>query len=428
MNNSSSAQMIQGETKTDNDHVKMNHCFRPDDTFSKEKNYFRTDYFDFLRVSDLCQNIEQLAVGVIALDKKGVIKSTNETAAQFLGHQKPDLIHTDFLSFVHPEDRKKFIWEDTSKPPLPSRDAEIRLMASGETIWIRMNITLSAHDGSVQLMFYDITETKVLEQENAILKQMLRQDQHQKIIGEFSTGIVHDFNNILHAIIGSLFKLRKTTSQDEEYKRTLQAALTATKRAAHLVRQILNFGNQADFKATPVKIQGILREAIELSRYFRPSNIIIVRTIDDRCKPVMADPTHIHQIAMNLITNALQAMGPTKGVLGISLKEMSPDKEMLTKMKLNPGPFCRISVSDTGKGIKKTIQEKIFEPHFTTQNNGNGTGLGLYLISNITKQYGGGINFSSEPGKGTQFDIFLPLCDEPHPPENRPITASSVKS
>ena len=230
-------------------------------------------------------------------------------------------------------------------------------------------------------------------------------------IGVLSTGIVHDFNNILHPIIITLELLIEDAACDRKLQETLKNILTGANRAGNLVKQILSFSHQADIEVGSIKIQPIIREVLKLSRSTLPANIKIIRSIDKACGPVMADPTHIYQIAMNLITNAFHAMGHDDGILDVTLTEINVTRDTPGGLTLNSGTYVCLSVADTGKGIDSSIKNKIFEPYFSTKE--KGTGLGLCVISNIVKNYDGDICFSSEPGKGSLFQIYIPRAFVP---------------
>jgi nitrogen-specific signal transduction histidine kinase len=257
---------------------------------------------------------------------------------------------------------------------------------------------------------------KNLERENTRLKLKLQQTQKMEAIGELSSGIAHDFNNILQPIIGSLELLIEDTHYDRKLQKTLENVLTGANRAGSLVKQILSFSHQSDFEVSPVKIQSIIREVLKLSRSTLPATIEIVKTIDTACGPVKADPTHIYQIAMNLITNAFHAMGQAGGILDVTLKEINVTSNAPGDLTLNPGPYVRLSISDTGVGIDSAIMEKIFKPYFTTKKKGTGTGLGLSVISGIIKGYGGDICCSSDLGEGSLFQVYFPRDPSPFNP------------
>jgi len=240
-------------------------------------------------------------------------------------------------------------------------------------------------------------------------EERLRQAQKMESIGNLAGGIAHDFNNLLFPIIGmSEMLLDDLPENSLEYENTKEI-LHAGKRAGDLVKQILAFSRQSEHKMIPVRVQNILKEVLKLSRSTIPANIEIHQDIQQDCGLVMADQTQIHQIAMNLITNASHAVENKNGIIDIELKEFVLKNNDLPDSILKSGQFIRLSVSDNGTGMSQHIVHKIFEPYFTTKEQGKGTGLGLAVVYGIVKEHGGDIKVYSEFGKGTTFNIYLPL-------------------
>ncbi len=231
-------------------------------------------------------------------------------------------------------------------------------------------------------------------------------------IGAMAGGIAHDFNNILFPISGlSELLLEDLSPESEEYdnaKRILKAA----ERGSDLVQQILAFSRQTDHRMMPLRLQQILKEALTLCRSTIPANIEIHQDIQKDCGPVTGDPTQVHQIAMNLITNAYRAVEENGGKISLRLTEIEFDDEHLPKPSLKAGRYAIISIQDTGYGITPENTEKIFEPYFTTKQKGKGTGIGLAVVYGIVKEYGGDIEVRSELGKGSTFNVYLPLMKE----------------
>ncbi len=248
----------------------------------------------------------------------------------------------------------------------------------------------------------DITENKYLEKQ-------LRQAQKMEAIGTLAGGIAHDFNNILMAIIGFTEIMEYEIPADNPAQNYLQQVLKAGNRAKDLVKQILTISRQSEHKNQPVEVQNILREALQLLRSSIPTTITFKENIDFKCKPILADPSRIHQIVMNLCTNAYHAMDKKSGVLTVSLSEEEIKPASRARHDdLRPGRYVKLEVSDTGCGMEKSLIEKIFDPYFTTKDQGEGTGLGLAVVLGIVKRVRGHITVDSEPGKGTTFRIFFP--------------------
>jgi PAS domain S-box-containing protein len=257
---------------------------------------------------------------------------------------------------------------------------------------------------TIRLVHYakDITESRRQERQ-------LRQAQKMEAIGTLAGGIAHDFNNILTAIIGfsELGLLRST--QDVATHQDLDQIHQAGLRAKELVKQILTFSRQGEQDFQPLHIQSVVKEALRFLRSSIPTTITFEQDIAGEGGLVIADSSQIHQVVMNLCTNAYHAMRDLGGTLTVSLKPVIlADQDLTHKEGLKPGPYLRLIVGDTGKGIKKEDLERIFEPYFTTKKKGEGTGLGLSLVHGIVRSVGGYISVYSEEGRGTTFQVYLP--------------------
>lgn len=266
-------------------------------------------------------------------------------------------------------------------------------------------VPLHSEDGSIPrilVVIENITERKQLE-------SRIQQSQKMEAIGTLAGGIAHDFNNILSPIIGYTEMMLDNAPEGGELRESLHEVLVASLRASDLVKQILAFSRHEEKELKPVKLQIITKEVIKLMRASIPATIAIKQDIESNCGMVLADPTNIHQIAMNLMTNAYHAMETDGGTLTIRLSEVNISAEDLHSFDLNPGTFVCFSVSDTGHGIEKHVLDRIFEPYFTTKTNGKGTGLGLSVVHGIVKSYKGEIRVYSEPGKGSVFNVYLPV-------------------
>jgi nitrogen-specific signal transduction histidine kinase len=241
------------------------------------------------------------------------------------------------------------------------------------------------------------------------LEEQLRQSQKMEAIGTLAAGIAHDFNNLLAAISGFTELALEDVPEGSEAGVCLREVTGATRRATELVRQILAFGRHTEYTIRPVLIQEVAREVLRLLRRTIPPHIDIQPDVDDSCSPVLADATAIHQVMMNLGTNAFHAMQETGGVLGIRVTQVDIGTEaILGSPELNPGPYVRIDVSDTGHGMDEQVRQRIFEPYFTTKERGDGTGLGLATVHGIVAELHGAIHVYSEPNMGSTFSVLLP--------------------
>ncbi len=241
------------------------------------------------------------------------------------------------------------------------------------------------------------------------LEEQLRQSQKMEAIGTLAAGIAHDFNNLLAAISGFTELALDDVPEESEAAICLREVTGATRRATELVRQILAFGRHTEYTIRPVLIQDVAREVLRLLRRTIPPHIDIQPDVDDSCSPVLADATAIHQVMMNLGTNAFHAMQDLGGVLGLRLTQVDLGAEaILGYPNLPAGPYVRIDVSDTGHGMDEQIRQRIFEPYFTTKERGGGTGLGLATVHGIVAELRGAIHVYSEPGMGSTFSVLLP--------------------
>jgi PAS domain S-box-containing protein len=258
--------------------------------------------------------------------------------------------------------------------------------------------------GQVSVFVRNITERKKLEEQ-------LNQAQKMEAVGQLAGGIAHDFNNILAAIIGYT-EIAKRKLQQRELHHYLEQILRAGDRAKNLVSQILAFSRKTDKEINPVDVTSLIKEILKLLRATLPSTIEIRPDIDSRAGEVFADPTQLHQVMMNLCTNAAHAMREKGGVLGVGLSSMRITPEILPLYPdLKLGPYLKLMVCDTGTGIAPDIMDRIFDPFFTTKKKGEGTGLGLSVVYGIVKECGGTVTVQSKPGKGSTFNIYLPAIE-----------------
>ena len=251
----------------------------------------------------------------------------------------------------------------------------------------------------------DITNETKLERE-------LRQAQKMEAIGTLAAGIAHDFNNILTATLGFTQMALNKIPADNPVRRDLERVLESSSRAAELVRQILTFSRQSDVERKPVQVSRVVDEVLKLLRSSLPATIKICQdnTLPVNRDKILADATQIHQVLMNLGTNAAHAMRTNGGILNVGLTEIEADAALVSRYPdLSPGPYVRLAVSDTGHGMDAAIMERIFDPYFTTKGIGEGTGMGLAVVQGIIKSHGGAVTVYSEPGQGTSFHVFLPL-------------------
>jgi len=251
------------------------------------------------------------------------------------------------------------------------------------------------------------------ERERAELEKQLFQLQKMETIGTLAGGIAHDFNNILTPILGYTDMALEELPVESNLRFDIEQINNAAHRGKDLVQQVLTFSREVDFENKPIQLQPIVTEALNLIKASFPPGVEINQQYDQKIGTVLADPTHIHQIMMNLCTNANHAMMKTGGILNVKLDAVKIDQKTADKIpNLKKGEYIRLTISDTGHGMDLKTKERIFEPFFTRKEVGSGSGLGLSVVHGIINNYGGAIVVDSTPGKGTTFMIYLPKYGE----------------
>ncbi len=323
-----------------------------------------------------------------------------------------------FTDLVHPEDRDQLLLR--IKQALQERTGykhEFRIIQPGGSVrWVagRGQAEYDADGKPCRLVgnTQDITERKRAEEEKEALEGKLRQAQKLEAIGTLAGGIAHDFNNILQPMMGYTEMALSELSQSNPMRGKLEQVLKASIRAKELVRQILAISrSNQEQKKTEIDLSSIVKEALKLLRSSLPTSIEVRQNI--RMCVAQADATQIHQVLMNLCTNAAHAMD-NEGILEVSLSPVDLSERDLADQSipdLRPGPHLKLSVSDTGSGMDARTMERIFDPYFTTKEVGKGSGLGLAVVNGIVKRHEGAITVSSEPGKGTTFSVYIPRLE-----------------
>jgi len=357
------------------------------------------------------RNIAENSLVGIYIIQDGIFIYANPKFAEIFGYSIEECMNNmHFRQLVYPED-------------FDTVQEQIRKRESGEAISV--NYTFRGIKKSGKVIHVEIFGSSILLKGRAAVtgtmlditerKQMethLQETQKMESIGNLAGGIAHDFNNILFPIIGMSELLMDDLPIDSPEHQNVQEILKAGKRGSNLVKQILAFSRQSEQKKIPVRAQQILKEVLMLIRATLPSYIEIEENIQSDCGLLMADPTQIHQIAMNIITNAFHAVESKGGKIAVQLQEVMLGSDELTDSFLVPGRYALLSITDTGHGIPSDLMIKIFEPYFTTKEQGKGTGLGLAVAYGIIKKHKGDIKVYSEIGKGTTFNIYLPLMEK----------------
>lgn len=360
---------------------------------------------------------ESLPQVIFEVDSRGNLVYLNQTGYALFGYTAEDLANGFNV-------REAFIKEDRERVAKDIMlNVEGRRLGSQEYTAVKKDGTrfpVGVHANRVirggnatgiRGILIDFTQVKRADEERKKLELQLQQAQKMEAIGALAGGIAHDFNNILSAIIG-YSELAMLNEGAEHCAAELNEALKAANRAKDLVKQILAFSRQTDEDRMPVRVALIAKEAVKFLRATIPATIEIQTRIEERSGAVFANSVELHQIIMNLFTNAQHAIGNSTGIIEVRVQDTEIDLSQENGlMGLASGSYVRISVKDTGCGMTMDVMKRIFDPYFTTKEKGVGTGLGLAVVHGIIKKYGGTINVQSELGKGATFHIFLPKVD-----------------
>ncbi|MGD9212175.1 MAG: response regulator [Desulfobacteraceae bacterium] len=363
------------------------------------------------RYHRIIKNIDE---GYFEADISGRITFANESMEKIFEIDKENLAGAKskdlFASSVsHKIDR---FFNQIHKDGRPQKYRGSLLLKSGREIHIAASISLFHHK-SQQKGFIgvicDLTAQNIAEKEKSQLESQLQQSQKMEAIGTLAGGIAHDFNNILSAIIGYAELSLQDLPISSRFHNNLKQMLNAGERARDLVRQILTFSRQTEKDFAPISVRPIIKEALKLLKASLPATIDIQTQIDSDAT-VLADPTQIHQVLINLCTNAGFAMQEHGGKLEILLTNVNLNADFCYQHpELTPGMHLHLKVSDTGVGIPPDYIKRIFEPFFTTKERGKGTGMGLALVHGIVKNHNGTVLVTSQLGQGTTFDIYIPI-------------------
>jgi PAS domain S-box-containing protein len=365
----------------------------------------------------------RLPVGAFRSTPDGQFLDANPAFTRLLGC--PDLetvMSTPVTAFYRdPEEREQ--WKRLIEKEGGSSAMELQWQKlDGTPFWVRQSARV-VRDSRGRVQCYegvaeDITELKRSEEEQRHIEAQLQHAQRMEAIGTLAGGIAHDFNNILSAIIGyTEIVLFHEPSEGSTARHSLDQVLSAAERAKDLVKHILAFSRQAEEERRPVLLEPLVKEALKLLRATLPSTIEIRQSIAPHADYVMADPTQIHQVLMNLCTNAFHAMREEGGVLEVRLESTTLNADESAARDLRSGKYLALIVRDTGCGMSPEVAVRIFDPYFTTKEKAVGTGLGLAVVHGIVKGHGGSISMESEPGKGSTFTVYLPLIKHVKLPE-----------
>ena len=322
-----------------------------------------------------------------------------------------------FNQIIDPLDRE-YVWS-LVQDAIRHRESyimEYRIRTkSGQTKWVwGRGMAVYAAEGHVAWLegiILDVTDRKLIEIERRELEAKIQQSRKMEAIGTLAGGIAHDFNNILSAILGYAEMLEDDLFEQPHQRDNAEQIILACNRARDLVQQILTFSRKSEVEVEPVAVHLVAGEAMRFLRSTIPATVAIRQKIVKNCGLVLAEPIQIHQLFLNLCTNAYQAM-ESGGLMEVVLDAVDLDESFIIQHPpLKPGTHVRLSVSDTGCGMDHTTIERIFDPFFTTKDKGKGTGLGLATTYAIVKQLNGAISVVSQPGVGSQFTVYLPQME-----------------
>jgi len=345
----------------------------------------------------------------IFIVQDGFIEFANPKAMDLFEYDEGELTGVPYGHLIHPEDRA-FLYEAVNGgfgQETAVGAYSLRILArSGREVWAQTNAVDIQWEGKPATLNFmrDISIQKRLEAQ-------LLQAQKMEAIGTLAGGIAHDFNNILTSVLGYTQLAQGDVPKGSQAERDLQEVVRAGRRARDLVGQILTFSRQTQQELKPLDPVPIVKEVMKLLRASIPATIDIRECIEKTEANVLADPTQIHQILINLCTNAAHAMTERGGVLDVTLTKVALDSIFASRHpEVAPGEYLRLAVTDTGHGIAPALMDRIFDPFFTTKKRGEGTGMGLAVVHGIVRSCGGAITVHSDAGEGTTFTIFLPCC------------------
>ena len=351
--------------------------------------------------------IEQAVDSISITDIDGTIQYVNPAFENIYGSDTESLVGTNLFSLIFLKNKEMI--------------SRIRLSLAQEDSW-NGRTDMKKGEGSIHIV--DLTISLVRDSfgnptnyvsvihdvtHEVRLGRQLRQSRRMEAIGTLAGGIAHEFNNILAAVSG--FTALASHSLDKEHPAAahIEKILEGHNRAKNLIKKILAFSRQIEQERKPISIRPVIKEALDLIEASAPSSITIQTDISPDTGKILADPSLLQQLIMNLCSNACNAMKGTGGILKVGLSEVHLDSTSLEQHPdITPGTFLKISVSDTGHGMEKDIVERIFDPFFTTQDVSEKTGMGLAVAHGIIENLGGIITVQSEPEKGTLFNVYFP--------------------
>jgi PAS domain S-box-containing protein len=352
--------------------------------------------------------IEQSAEIVCITGSDGIIEYVNPSYLRVTGYQMKDLIGKSFeimLTYENSDELYNQILESFKRENNWRGNMMIR-RKDGKLVEVYSSIS-PVRSTSGEIIKYVAVQRDITDETR--IQNYLQRTQRLETIGTLAGGIAHDFNNILATIIGHTEIAREDLAKDNPCTHDLEQILKAANRAKDLVNKILSFSRQMEPKIEAVDLGSFIQDALRMLEGSIPKKISIKTALDKKCPPVLVDPSHVHQVILNLCTNAFYAMRNKGGTLLISIENENVDDVFIRKFpNIRKGKYVRVDFKDTGIGMKQNIVERIFEPFFTTKPVGEGSGLGLSVVHGLVKNMKGEILVESKPGKGSTFSVLLP--------------------
>ena len=365
-----------------------------------------TDLYDFAPV----------AYATMTAD--GTFLQTNLTGARLLGSTRAQLEGMRLAQFVVEDDRRALCdWLDQVFAGSEPQPCQLRLLlanaAEGQQLTVQIDAQRNASGSECRAVLIDLTQRLGAEAENHALELQLRESQKMEAIGILAGGIAHDFNNILAAILGNVVLAQQDVGEGHEALISLAQIKQASQRARGLVQQILAFSRRHTETPVRLALQPAIQETLALLRVTLPAGVDLQASLGTEPLVVLADATHLQQVLMNLCTNAWQALPAEGGRIELQLDAVQPGRDPPPPRPagLAPGHYARLCVRDNGCGMDAATQLHMFEPFFTTKPVGEGTGLGLAVVHGIVASMGGALGVRSEPGRGSCFEVWLPLLE-----------------
>jgi len=370
------------------------------------------------RNEDRYRSIYENAIeGIFQSSAQGRFLSANPSHAKMLGYDSPEQMIGDIADigrqlFVNPGDHREFTKLLETRGIVENFETRL-YRKDGGTIWASLNVR-TAFDESGGILYHegtaeDITRRKQMEEEKKELEARLRQSEKMEAIGKLAGGIAHDFNNVLGVLLGHCGILKMKIPTDDPLQVRVRQIVDTIEKASRFTRSLLTFSRKQDVLLEPVRINPAIETSVRILTGLLPKNIDLEMVLDDPDVTVMADPSKIDQVMLNLITNARDAM-PQGGKITIRSETVVLGEEFRRSHGYGlPGRYAAITVADTGPGIDDDAKDKIFEPFYTTKKEGRGTGLGLAIAYGIVRQHNGYITVFSEPERGATFNVYLPV-------------------